>query len=193
LRDVPEAADFLRAEGGFELLRDVPEVELLRGAEFALLRAAEFELLRAGPELRGLELAGAAPVALGAAALPAFGAALCFLVVCLATLPPEVLFRLRDHSTEGATRTRPCNGTCGQPQRVGGLGAPCQAGRGLSSARDGDDQDGGHPRIVVDTITHDRMALTLVEHVRSLARRSLHAPTSLPRPAFSSGRAILGS
>ncbi|MDF3072150.1 MAG: hypothetical protein K0R38_7751 [Polyangiaceae bacterium] len=81
LRDVPEAADFLRAEGGFELLRDVPEVELLRGAEF--------ELLRAGPELRGRELAGAAPVALGAAALPAFGAALCFLFVCLATLPPE--------------------------------------------------------------------------------------------------------
>jgi hypothetical protein len=89
LRDVPEAGDFLRAEGGFELLRDVPEVELLRGAEFALLCAAEFELLRAGPELRGLELAGAAPVALGAAALPAFGAARCFLFVCLATLPPE--------------------------------------------------------------------------------------------------------
>jgi hypothetical protein len=49
---------------------------------------------------------------------------------------------------------------------MGALGALSRPKRGQCSARDGDAQDGGHPRIVVDTITHDRMALTyLVERV----------------------------
>jgi hypothetical protein len=103
LRDLPEgellrAAEFalLRAAelaplgvGEFALFALLREAEfaLLRAAEFERLRAPEFEPLRAEPELRRLELAGAAPVSLGAA--PAFGAALRFVSFCLATLPPD--------------------------------------------------------------------------------------------------------
>jgi hypothetical protein len=94
-----DAFELLRAEPAFELLRAAEfellraaEFELLRAAEFELLRAAEFELLRAEPELelRRLELAAVAPLALAAGRLrsPAFGAALCFVLVCLATSRP---------------------------------------------------------------------------------------------------------
>ena len=96
LRAELEAAGLLRAEDAFELLRAEPAFELLRAAEFELLRAAEFELLRAEPELelRRLELAAVAPLSLAAGRLrlPAFGEALCFGLVCLATSP---------HSTAG--------------------------------------------------------------------------------------------
>jgi hypothetical protein len=81
LRAELEAAGLLRAEDAYELLRAEPA--------FELLRAAEFELLRAEPELelRRLELAAVAPLALAAGRLrsPAFGEALCFVLVCLAT------------------------------------------------------------------------------------------------------------
>jgi hypothetical protein len=94
LRAELDAAELLRAEGAFELLR-AAEFELLRAAEFELLRAAEFELLRAEPELalRRVELAAVAPLSLAAVGLrlPVFGEALCFVLVCLATLPPEDL------------------------------------------------------------------------------------------------------
>jgi hypothetical protein len=84
LRAELEAAGLLRAEDAFELLRAEPA--------FELLRAAEFELLRAEPELelRRLELAAVAPLALAAGRLrsPAFGEALCFVLVCLATSRP---------------------------------------------------------------------------------------------------------
>jgi hypothetical protein len=92
LRAELEAAGLLRAEDAFELLRAEPAFELLRAAAFELLRAAEFELLRAEPELelRRLELAAVAPLSLAAGRLrlPAFGEALCFLLVCLATSRP---------------------------------------------------------------------------------------------------------
>jgi hypothetical protein len=92
LRAELEAAGLLRAEDAFELLRAEPAFELLRAAEFELLRAAEFELLRAEPELelRRLELAAVVPLALAAGRLrsPAFGEALCFVLVCLATSRP---------------------------------------------------------------------------------------------------------
>jgi hypothetical protein len=80
LRAELDAPELLRAEGAFELPR---------AAEFEFLRAAEFELLRAEPELRWLELAPVAPLSLAAVRLrpPAFGEALCFGLVCLATLP----------------------------------------------------------------------------------------------------------
>ena len=69
----------MRAEDAFELLRAEPA--------FELLPAAAFERLRAEPELRRLELAAVAPLSLAAGRLrsPAFGAALCFVLVCLAT------------------------------------------------------------------------------------------------------------
>jgi hypothetical protein len=85
----------LRAEPAIELLR-AGDLELLRTAEFELLRTAEFELLRVEPELelRRIELAAVAPLSLAAGRLrlPAFGEALCFGLVCLATSP---------HSTAG--------------------------------------------------------------------------------------------
>jgi hypothetical protein len=94
LRAELDAPELLRAEGAFELLRAEGAFELLRAAELELLRAAEFEPLRAEPELalRRLELAPVAPLSLAAVRLrpPAFGEALCFGLVCLATLPPEV-------------------------------------------------------------------------------------------------------
>jgi hypothetical protein len=87
LRAELEAAELLRAEGAFELLRAEPA--------FEFLRAAEFELLRAEPELElgRLELAAVAPLSLAAGRLRplAFDEALCFGLVCLATLPPEAL------------------------------------------------------------------------------------------------------
>lgn len=86
LRAELEAAGLLRAEDAFELLRAEPA--------FELLRAAEFELLRAEPELelRRLELAAVAPLSLAAGRLrvPAFGEALCFGLVCLATSRPNL-------------------------------------------------------------------------------------------------------
>jgi hypothetical protein len=92
LRAELEAAGLLRAEDAYELLRAEPAFELLRAAEFELLRAAEFELLRAEPELelRRLELAAVVPLALAAGRprSPAFGEALCFVLVCLATSRP---------------------------------------------------------------------------------------------------------
>ena len=100
LRAELEAARLLRAGDAFELLRAEPAFELLRAAEFELLRAAEFELLRAAEfeflraepelELRRLELAAVVPLALAAGRLssPAFGEALCFVLVCLATSCP---------------------------------------------------------------------------------------------------------
>jgi hypothetical protein len=106
LRAELEAAGLLRAEDAFELPREEPAFELLRAAgfellraafellraAFELLRAAEFELLRAEPELelRRLELAAVAPLSLAAGRLrsPAFGEALCFVLVCLATSRP---------------------------------------------------------------------------------------------------------
>jgi hypothetical protein len=100
LLSAEDAFELLRAEDAFELLRAEPAFELLRAAEFELLRAAEFELLRAAEfgllraepelELRRLELAAVAPLALAAGRLrsPAFGAALCFVLVCLATSRP---------------------------------------------------------------------------------------------------------
>jgi hypothetical protein len=101
LRAELDAPELLRAEGAFEVLRAEGAFELLRAEEFEplraaeLLRAEEFELLRAGPELalRRLELAPVAPLSLAAARLrpPVFGEALCFGLVCLATLPPEDL------------------------------------------------------------------------------------------------------
>jgi hypothetical protein len=84
LRVELEAAGLLRAEDAFALLRAEPA--------FELLRAAEFELVRAEPELelRRLELAGVVPLSLAAGRLrsPAFGEALCFVLVCLATSRP---------------------------------------------------------------------------------------------------------
>jgi hypothetical protein len=84
LRVELEAAGLLRAEDAFELLRAEPA--------FELLRAAEFELLRAEPELelRRLELAAVAPLSLAAGRLRslAFGEALCFVLVFLATSRP---------------------------------------------------------------------------------------------------------
>jgi hypothetical protein len=97
LRAELEADGLLRAEDAFELPRAEPAFERLRAAEFEvlrpagfeLLRAAEFELLRAEPELelRRLERAAVAPLSLAAGRLrlPAFGEALCFVLVCLAT------------------------------------------------------------------------------------------------------------
>ena len=89
LRAELEAAGLLRAEDAFELLRAEPAFELLPAAAFELLPAAAFERLRAEPELelRRLELAAVAPLSLAAGRLrlPAFGAALCFVLVCLAT------------------------------------------------------------------------------------------------------------
>jgi hypothetical protein len=80
-----EAARLLRTEDAFELLRAEPAFELLRAAVFELLRAAVFELLRAE-----LELAAVAPLSLAAGRLrlAAFGDALCFVLVCLATSRP---------------------------------------------------------------------------------------------------------
>ena len=93
-----EAARLLRTEDAFELLRAEPAFELLRAAVFELLRAAVFELLRAAVfellraelELRRLELAAVAPLSLAAGRLrlAAFGDALCFVLVCLATSRP---------------------------------------------------------------------------------------------------------
>jgi hypothetical protein len=81
LRAELDAAGLLRAEDAFELLRAEPA--------FERLPAAPFERLRAEPELelRRLELAAVAPLSLAAGRLrsPAFGAALCFVLVCLAT------------------------------------------------------------------------------------------------------------
>jgi hypothetical protein len=92
LRAELEAAGLLRAEDAFELPRAEPAFELLRAAELEPLRAAELELLRAEPELelRRLELAAVAPLSLAAGRLrwPAFGEALCFVLVCLATSRP---------------------------------------------------------------------------------------------------------
>ena len=105
-----EAAGLLRAEDAFELLGAEPAFELLRAAAFELLRAAAFELLRAAAfellraaafeslraepelELRRLELAAVAPLSLAAGRLrvPAFGEALCFGLVCLATSRPNL-------------------------------------------------------------------------------------------------------
>jgi hypothetical protein len=94
LRAELEAAGLLRTEDAFELLRAEPAFELLRAAAFELLRAAAFELLRAEPrlELRRLELAAVAPLSLAAGRLrlPAFGEALCFVLVCLATSRPNL-------------------------------------------------------------------------------------------------------
>jgi hypothetical protein len=110
LRAELEAAGLLRAEDAFELLRAEPAFELLRAGEFErlraavfeflraavfeLLRAAVFERLRAEPELelRRLELAAVAPLSLAAGRLrsPAFGEALCFVLVCLATSRPNL-------------------------------------------------------------------------------------------------------
>ena len=85
-----EAAGLLRAEDAFELLR--AEFELLRAAAFELFPAPDFELLRAELELelRRLELAAVAPFLLAAGRLrsAAFGDALCFVLVCLATSRP---------------------------------------------------------------------------------------------------------
>jgi hypothetical protein len=93
LRAELEAAGLLRTEDAFELLR-AAAVELLRAAAVELLRAAAFELLRAEPglELRRLELAAVAPLSLAAGRLrlPAFGEALCFVLVCLATSRPNL-------------------------------------------------------------------------------------------------------
>jgi hypothetical protein len=84
------------------------ELGLLRAAELGLLRAAELGLLRAGlgllraaePELfpaepepePELERAAVAPLSLAAGRVrpPAFGLALCFELVCLATVPPNL-------------------------------------------------------------------------------------------------------
>ena len=94
LRAELDVAGLLRAEDVFELLRAEPALEPLRAAEFELWRAAEFELLRAEPELelRRLELAAVAPLSLAAGRLrsPAFGEALCFVLVCLATSRPNL-------------------------------------------------------------------------------------------------------
>ena len=91
MRGELEAAGLLRAEDTFELLRAEPASELFR--------AAEFELLRAAPELelRRLELAAVAPLLLAAGRLrlPAFGVALRFVLVWLATSV---------HSTAGVTQ-----------------------------------------------------------------------------------------
>ena len=72
-----EAARLLRTEDAFELLRAEPAFELLRAAVFELLRAE-------------LELAAVAPLSLAAGRLrlAAFGDALCFVLVCLATSRP---------------------------------------------------------------------------------------------------------
>jgi hypothetical protein len=97
LRAEPEGAGLLRAVDAFELVRAEAAFELLRAAEFEPLRAAEFEPLRAAelellraelePELRRLELAAGAALSLAAGRLrwPAFGEALCFVLVRLAT------------------------------------------------------------------------------------------------------------
>ena len=94
LRAELEAAGLLRAEDAFELLRAEPAFERLRAAAFERLPAAAFERLRAEPELelRRLELAAVAPLSLAAGRLrlPAFGAALCFVLVCLATSRPNL-------------------------------------------------------------------------------------------------------
>ena len=96
-----EAAGLLRAEDAFELLRADPA--------FEFLRAAEFELLRAEPELelRWLELAAVAPLSLAAERLrsPAFGEALRFVLVCLAT--SRALYG------RGNEEHVPCNFDCG--------------------------------------------------------------------------------
>jgi hypothetical protein len=85
-----EAARLLLTEDAFELLRAEPAFELLRAAAFELLRAAAFELLRAELELRRLGPAAGAPLSLAAGRLrlAAFGDALCFVLVCLATSRP---------------------------------------------------------------------------------------------------------
>jgi hypothetical protein len=91
LRAELEAGGLLRDEDAFELLRAEDAFELLRGEPaFEVLRAAEFELLRAELELRRLELAAVAPLSLAAGRLrsPAFGDALCFVLVCFATSRP---------------------------------------------------------------------------------------------------------
>ena len=101
LRAELEAARLLRAEDAFELLRAEPAFELLRAAAFELLPAADFELLRAELELelRRLELAAVAPFSLAAGRLrsAAFGDALCFVLVCLATSRPLYARCNEDH------------------------------------------------------------------------------------------------
>lgn len=123
LRVELEPAGLLRAEDAFELPRAEPAFELLRAAEFEVLRAAEFEVLRAAElellraepelELRRLELAAVALLSLAAARLrsPAFGEALCFVLVCLATSRP-----LYGRCNEAHV---PCNIDCGGPH-IGG-------------------------------------------------------------------------
>ena len=92
LRAELEAAGLLRTEDAFELLGAEPAFELLRAAAFELLPAAALERLRAEPELRRGELAAVAPLSLAAGRLrlPAFGEALCFVLVCLATSRPNL-------------------------------------------------------------------------------------------------------
>ena len=92
LRAELEAAGLLRTEDAFALLRAEPAFELLRAAAFELLPAAALERLRAEPELRRRELAAVAPLSLAAGRLPlpAFGEALCFVLVCLATSRPNL-------------------------------------------------------------------------------------------------------
>ena len=104
-----DAFELVRAEDAFELVRAEPAFALLRATEFELLRAAEFELLRAEPELevRRLELAAVAPLSLAAGRLrlPAFGEALCLLLVRFATSRPLY--------GRWQRRRRPCNIDCG--------------------------------------------------------------------------------
>ncbi|HZM26770.1 MAG TPA: hypothetical protein VFB89_05405 [Gemmatimonadales bacterium] len=84
-----------------ERLRAEPAFGLLRAAEFELLRTGEFELLRVEPELelRRLDLAAVAPLSLAAGRLrlPAFGGALCFGLVCLATSPHSTAEHQEEH------------------------------------------------------------------------------------------------
>ena len=152
-----EAAGLLRAEDAFELLRAEPAFELLRAAEFELLRAAEvellrpaeFELLRAEPELalRRLELAAVAPLLLAAGRprSPAFGEALCFVLVCLAT----------SRSLYGRCNEAhlPCNIDCGAPhigsasdRRVPPLGSD---GRRSRIRLEGELRPGGAGHLIV--------------------------------------------
>ena len=139
-----EAAGLLRAEDAFELLRAEPAFELLRAAEFEVLRAAEFELLRAAEfellrpaefellraepelELRPLELAAVAPLSLAAGRLrsPAFGEALCFVLVCLATSRP-----LYGRCNEAPV---PCNIACVGPH----IGGASQSSRSFTNKKD---------------------------------------------------------